>query len=77
MDDGGDTVSDLDREVTVMISVPMSEVDSLGGPDLISFAVLHDGASEWELLATTYRVVDSEYVFETASDRLLVVWAGP
>ena len=81
VDDGGDTVSDLDREVTVMISVPMSEVDSLGGPDLISFAVLHDGASEWELLATTYRVVDSEYVFETASDRFslfgLVLRADP
>ena len=69
VDDKGDTISDLDRGVTVTISVPMSEVDSLGGPELISFAVLHDGASEWELLATTYKIVDSEYVFETASDR--------
>ena len=66
VDDGGDTVSELDREVTVMISVPMSEVDN---PERISFAVLHDGESEWDLLATTYKVVDSEYVFETASDR--------
>ena len=81
MDDGGDTVSNLAREVTVTISVPVAEVDSLGGPDRISFAVLHDGASQWELLATTYRVVDSEYVFETASDRFslfgLVLRAEP
>ena len=66
VDDKGNTISDLDRGVTVTISVPMSEVDS---PERISFAVLHDGASEWGVLATTYKVVDSEYVFETASDR--------
>ena len=81
MDDRGKTVSNLAREVTVTISVPVAEVDSLGGPNLISFAVLHDGASQWELLATTYRVVDSEYVFETASDRFslfgLVLRADP
>ena len=69
VDDKGNTISDLDRGVTVTISVPMSEVASLGSPEMISFAVLHDGASEWGVLATTYRVVDSEYVFETASDR--------
>ena len=66
VDDKGNTISDLDRGVTVTISVPISEVDN---PERISFAVLHDGASEWELLATTYKVVNSEYVFETVSDR--------
>ena len=63
VDDEGDTVPNLAREVTVTMSVPQAEVDNLGGPERIYFAVLHDGASEWELLATTYRVVDSEYVF--------------
>ena len=67
----GNIVSNLNGAATVRVSVPRVQVDSLGGPDRISFGVLHDGATAWELPVTTrrYDSATSMYVFETSSSR--------
>ena len=65
----GEVVSRLNNEVIIRISLSQDVVESLGGPDRISFGVLHSDASDWELPSTTYRLVGTEYIFETLSDR--------
>ena len=65
----GEVVSRLNNEVLIRISLSQDVVESLGGPDRISFGVLHSDASDWELPSTTYRLVGTEYIFETLSDR--------
>ena len=74
VNDAGDIVSNLNGAVTITTTVSQSQVDSLGGPERISFAVLHDGETVWELPATTsvYDADAGKYTFATTSSRFSI-----
>ena len=74
VNDAGDIVSNLNGAVTITTSVSRVQVDSLGGPERISFAVLHDGETVWELPATTsvYDADAEKYTFATTSSRFSI-----
>ena len=74
VDSDGNTVSNLNGAVTITTTVSQSQVDSLGGPERISFAVLHDGETVWELPTTTsvYDADAGKYTFATTSSRFSI-----
>ena len=72
VNDAGDIVSNLNRAVTITTSVSRVQVDSLGGPERVSFAVLHDGETVWELPVTTYDAGAEKYTFATTSSRFSI-----
>ena len=72
VNDAGDIVSNLNGAVTITTSVSRVQVDSLGGPERVSFAVLHDGETVWELPVTTYDAGAEKYTFATTSSRFSI-----
>ena len=70
VDADGNLVSNLNRDVIITTSIPEAQVDSLGRIP-VSYAVWHDGATEWESAPTTrqYNSDTAQYDFSTPSSR--------